>query len=66
MIRPGVKITEVPTSELRRIVLATERAVGPKAAGVQAMRRELERREHIEPLKMSRSISATEGGEDAG
>jgi hypothetical protein len=57
-----MKIAEVPTTELRRIILATERAVGADAPEVRAMRRELERRENPNTLKMSR---AGEGGDDA-
>lgn len=40
-----MRIDEIPTSELRRIATATERAVGPDSPEVRAMRRELERRE---------------------
>jgi hypothetical protein len=40
-----MKMCDVPDLELRRILAATERAVGPNAAEVRAMRRELARRE---------------------
>jgi hypothetical protein len=37
-------IEEMPTSELRRIAAATERAIGPDAPEVRTMRHELNRR----------------------
>jgi hypothetical protein len=58
---PGeMKIEDIPTSELRRITLATERAVGADAPQVRAMRQELERREQTPPIQLSRQT----GGDD--
>jgi hypothetical protein len=61
-----VKLTDIPTSELRRIALATERAVGPDAVQVRAMRQELDRRERLGyPLAISGAQKSNEGVCDA-
>jgi hypothetical protein len=63
-IIPAMKITEIPTPELRRIALATARAVGLAAPQVQAMQRELERRERAATMNLSGIAVGREGGDD--
>jgi hypothetical protein len=46
-----MKLTEVPTAELRRIVAATERVVGPNSAEVRVLKRELARRQPAKKRK---------------
>jgi hypothetical protein len=59
-----MKITEVPTTELQRITIATERAVGPDAPEVRAMRRELERRDSLHLSGVAKP-EAEQGGANA-
>ncbi len=40
-----MKLTEIPTADLRRILRATERAAGPDSVEARILRRELAKRE---------------------
>lgn len=40
-----MKITEIPTSELEKILLATKRQTAPSSVEVEILRREMQRRE---------------------
>ncbi|MEX0884992.1 MAG: hypothetical protein WD009_01005 [Phycisphaeraceae bacterium] len=48
------KLTDIPTSELRRALKATERFVGRGSASARVLRRELERRERAERQEVAR------------
>ena len=41
----GMKLNDIPTPKLRRILRATEQAAGPDSMEVRVLRRELVRRE---------------------
>jgi hypothetical protein len=41
-----MKLRDVPTTELRRILRATERDAGPDSVEARTLRRELVKREH--------------------
>ena len=46
-----MKLTDVPTPELRRILRATEKAEGPESVEARIFRRELDRRKQERPRR---------------
>lgn len=50
----GMKVKDVPTSQLRRILRATERAVGTDSTEARIIRRELVRRRRAQRRKLVR------------
>ena len=48
-----MKISDMPTAELRRAAQATEQVLGPTAYEVQALRRELARRRAAHTTRQS-------------
>ena len=42
----GMKLQDIPTSELRRVLRATERDAGPDSMEARVLRQELAKREH--------------------